>query len=147
MSGDGIDFLLSGPVEPGELRAALADALSLPETSVEIIGDIGEITGAPVTAQLDDLDGDFPISVALFVRGDTPADSSVRQPSAPAARAGHRRVPGPVHLAARPPGRSGRAGHRRPRGARSRRVPDRRDGLTLDAGGGTRTPTPCGTGS
>ena len=51
----------------------MADALSLPETSVEIIGDIGEITGAPVIAQLDDLDGDFPISVALFVRGETPA--------------------------------------------------------------------------
>ncbi len=74
MSGDGIDFLLSGPVEPGALRAAVADALSLPDTSVEIIGDIGEITDAPVTAQLDDLDGDFPVSVALFVRGETPAE-------------------------------------------------------------------------
>ena len=74
MSGDGIDFLLSGPVEPGELRAALADALSLPQTSVEIIGDIREITDAPVTAQLEELDGDFPVSVALYVRGETPAD-------------------------------------------------------------------------
>ena len=74
MSGDGIDFLLSGPVEPGALRAAVADALSLPDTSVEIIGDIGEITDAPVTAQVDELDGDFPVSVALFVRGETPAE-------------------------------------------------------------------------
>jgi len=74
MSGDGIDFLLSGPVEPGALRAAVADALSLPDTSVEIIGDIGEITDAPVAVQLDDLDGDFPVSVALFVRGETPAE-------------------------------------------------------------------------
>ena len=74
MSGDGIDFLLSGPVDPGALCAALADALSLSPTSVQIIGDIGEITDAPATAQLDDLDGDFPVSVALFVRGETPAD-------------------------------------------------------------------------
>jgi hypothetical protein len=74
VNGDGIDFLLSGLVEPGELRAALAHALSLPETSVEIIGDIGEITDAPVTAQLEELDGDFPVSVALYVRGETPAD-------------------------------------------------------------------------
>src|SRR5699024_3280692 len=44
----------------------------LPETSVEIIRDIGEITDARVIAQLDELDGDFPVSVALFVRGDTP---------------------------------------------------------------------------
>ena len=74
MSGDGIDFLLSGPVEPASLRAALARRLSLPETSVQIIGDIGEITDAPVIAQLDELDGDFPVGVALFVRGETPAE-------------------------------------------------------------------------
>ncbi|MDA0169538.1 hypothetical protein OJ998_10625 [Solirubrobacter taibaiensis] len=74
MSGDGIDFLLSGPVEPGELRAALADALSLPEAGIEIIGDIGEITDARVTAQLDDLDGEFPTGVSLYVRGETPSD-------------------------------------------------------------------------
>jgi hypothetical protein len=73
MSGDGIDFLLSGPVEPDDLRTALATTLSLSEDRVQIIGDIGEITDAPVTAQLDELDGDFPVGVALFVRGETPA--------------------------------------------------------------------------
>jgi len=74
MSGDGIDFLLSGPVEPDDLRAALATTLSLSEDSVQVIGDLGEITDAPVTAQLDALDGDFPVGVALFVRGETPAE-------------------------------------------------------------------------
>jgi hypothetical protein len=74
MSGDGIDFLLSGPVEPDDLRAALAMTLSVSEDRVQIIGDLGEITDAPVIVQLDELHGDFPVSVALFVRGETPAE-------------------------------------------------------------------------
>ena len=61
MSGDGIDFLLSGPVEPGALRLAVADALSIPDTSVLVHPD-GRIE--PVTVDPAALDvGEFRIVV------------------------------------------------------------------------------------
>ena len=68
MSGNGVDFLLDGDVEPEALRAALAQALSVDPDQVDMIADLSDIRDAPVIAQVGELDGGFPMSVAVYVR-------------------------------------------------------------------------------
>ena len=68
MSGSGVDFLLDSDVEPEALRAALAQALSVEPDQVDVIADLSDIGEAPVIAQVGELDGAFPSSVAVYAR-------------------------------------------------------------------------------
>src|SRR6478609_5032259 len=68
LSGSGVDFLLDSDVEPEALRAALAQALSVEPDQVDVIADLSDIREAPVIAQVGELDGAFPSSVAVYAR-------------------------------------------------------------------------------